>query len=76
VKCWGFSGVVSGGDERDALGAGVWQVRRTESCGPPTFLTLRVSTFREALRKQIEPRKTDRRCGWSLGNEIHEIITA
>ncbi|MCC6731312.1 MAG: hypothetical protein IT208_18460 [Chthonomonadales bacterium] len=35
------------------------------------------ATFRESLRKQIEPRRRDPLVvGWSLGNEFDEIVTA
>lgn len=79
VKTWGFSGVGKWGELK-----GMPVVPVLNRVGvpdvvdhPDVFDQGVLAKFEDVLRRQIEPRVNDPMVvGWSLGNEIHEIIKA
>lgn len=79
MKCWGFSGV---GKWAEVKGLPVVPVLNRSGVPnaaehPDVFDPEVKSKFEDVLRKQIEPRLKDPMVvGWSLGNEIAEIVKA
>lgn len=79
MACWGFSGV---GKWAEVPGLPVVPVLNRagvpNAVDHPDVFDPEVRTqFERVLRKQVEPRLNDPMVvGWSLGNEIHEIIKA
>ncbi len=79
IKAWGFSGGGKWGMPEGIPYFPVlsrWDVPNIAR-HPDIFNPEVKAIFREALRRQIEPRKNDPfLVGWSLGNEYDEIITS
>jgi hypothetical protein len=79
VKTWGFSGVGKWGELKGMPVVPVLNRGGVPNVvdHPDVFDPDVRAKFEEALRKQIEPRLNDPMVvGWSLGNEIAEIIKA
>lgn len=79
MSCWGFSGVGKWGEVKGLPVVPVLNRAGVPNVAdhPDIFDPEVRARFEQVLRKQIESRLNDPMVvGWSLGNEIHEIIKA